>query len=176
MLQKVVKEIKKINIKKSVILVGLIILLFVLFLSGFSMGKGYARSDIQGITQVARPIVEVENGKAINITNKNTEGNYEFKVKNYKIEDGNIITTDVDMQYYLEIQKIENEAIKIELYKNGEKVEIKENKTENFYLNKGTEQEDIYEMKILYDKASNTSLQDIIQQLQIKVHSEQMKV
>lgn len=169
------KTKKKIKIKKKeFIIIATIITIVILFFSGFSMGKAYSRTDINGDTEIANPIIKVEYGNPINITNKNQEGIYEFKVKNYEETinlEKNI--TQVGLNYYIEILNPIDKSIKIELYKNEEKIEFNGNKTETFYMPKNVEKIDNYKMIITYNKKDNI---DIIQELQIKVHSEQEKI
>ncbi len=77
------KTKNKIKIKKKeFIIIATIITIVILFFSGFSMGKAYSRTDISGNTEIANPIIKVEYVNPINITNKNQEGIYEFKLKN----------------------------------------------------------------------------------------------
>ena len=37
------------------------------------------------------------------------------------------------------------------------------------------QQEDIYELKIFYDKVASNFMKDIVEKIQIKIHSEQLK-
>ncbi len=172
------KTKKKIKIKKKeFIIIATIITIVILFFSGFSMGKAYSRTDINGDTEIANPIIKVEYGNPINITNENQEGIYEFKVKNYEETinlEKNI--TQVGLNYYIEILNPIDKSIKIELYKNEEKIELNGNKTETFYMPKNVEKIDNYKMIITYNKKDNINMIDIIQELQIKVHSEQEKI
>ena len=76
------------------------------------------------------------------------------------------------MEYYIEIlNDLENLGIEIKLLKNDEEIEIKENKTDKFVLTKEGMQQDNYKLEIKYN--NNTDMEDIVEQLQIKVHSEQ---
>ena len=52
---------------------------------------------------------------------------------------------------------------------------IKENKTEEMKMNRGQKEEQVYTLKVEYDSNKN-SIGDIIQDIQIKVHSEQLKI
>lgn len=156
------------NRKKQLSISIIIAIILILFFSGFSMGKGYSKNDINGVAEIAKPIIQVENGSSIEINNKNAEGVYEFKVKNYNEQEQ---TTEVDMEYYIEIlNNLENVGIEIKLFKNDEEIEIKENRTEKFILTKDGKQQDNYKLEIKYN---NTDMEDIVEQLQIKVHSEQ---
>lgn len=159
------------NKKKEIIIIFSLIIILILFFSGFSIGKAYSNTQINGVSEVAMPILQVENGETLKINNKNNEGTYDFKIKNYD-EEGKI--NQVDMDYYIEILPIDNEAISFELYKENEKVEITDNKTTKFTLEKGTKKEDNYKIKIIYDENKNTT-ENIFEEVQIKVHSEQKR-
>lgn len=163
------------NRKKLLLVIIIITVLAILFLSGFSLGKAYSKTDIQGISKIAEPILDVENGSKIQINNKNTEGNYEFKIKNFKQDDNRTILTDVGMNYYIEVLNTPHEAIELELYRGDEKIDLVQNKTKTFFMSKDIEQEDSYILKIKYNKNLNKSMSDIMQELQIKVHAEQEK-
>ena len=159
------------NKKKQIIIISTLIIILLLFFSGFSIGKAYSNTQINGISEVAMPILEVENGKTLKIDNQNKEGTYDFKIKNYD-ENGKI--NQVDMDYYIEILPINNKAISFELYKENKKVEITDNKTNKFTLEKGAKKEDNYKIKIIYDEDKNTT-ENILEEVQIKVHSEQKR-
>ena len=159
------------NRKKEITIIFIITLILLFFFSGFSMGKGYTKKDVKGNAEIAKPILEVENAGNLEITNTNNKGIYEFNVRNYN-EQGEI--TDVDLEYYVEIlDNIENNSTKIRLLKNDKEIEIKENKTAKFILTKDEEKQDNHKLEITYDKTKNINMEDIIKQLQIKVHSEQ---
>ncbi len=162
------------NRKKQIYIIFIILIILIFFLSGFSMGKSFAKKDVTGKTEIAKPILQVENGSALEINNTTEKGIYEFKVKNYN-EQGEI--TEVDLKYYIEILNyLNNEAIEIKLYRNEEEVEIKENKTEEIILTKDEIKEDNYKLEVKYNKDKNVNMEDIVEQLQIKVHSEQQEV
>ena len=161
------------NRKKEIMLVFIIAIVLIFFFSGFSMGKGFSRKNVNGNTEIAKPILQVENGTNLEINNINNKGIYEFKVKNYN-EQGE--KTDVDLEYYIEILNYtgkENNGIELRLFENDQEVQINGNKTEKFVLTKDEMKEDNYKLEITYDKSKNTNMQDIVKQLQIKVHSEQ---
>ena len=65
------------NKKKQIIIISTLIIILLLFFSGFSIGKAYSNTQINGISEVAMPILEVENGKTLKIDNQNKEGTYE---------------------------------------------------------------------------------------------------
>ena len=159
------------NRKKEISIIFIIAIILIFFFSGFSMGKGYSKNDINGVAEIAKPIIQVENGNSLEINNQNKEGIYEFKVKNYN-DNGEI--TQVDMEYYVEIlDDLSNKGIDIKLLKDDEEIEINENKTEKYLLTKEGMQEDNYKLELKYDENKNISIEDVVEQLQIKVHSEQ---
>lgn len=148
-------------------------MVLVLFFSGYSMGKEHSSVNIDTNARIAEPIVVVENSDPLEINGKNQEEYYNFKVKNYR-KTGEI--TQIAMQYWIEIITQTEEAISFKLYKNGEEIPLENNKTENIRLDKGKTQEDCYQLKITYDKTKNKEAKDIRQEVQLKVHSEQLKV
>lgn len=159
------------NKRKEIFIIFIVLIILIFFFSGFSMGKGFSRKDVNGNTEVAKPILQVENEDSLEISNSNKKGIYEFKVKNYN-EQGE--TTQVDMEYYIEIlNDLKNKGIILKLFRNEQEIEIKENKTEKFVLDKNQMKEDNYKLEVTYDENKNTNMEDIINQLQIKVHSEQ---
>ena len=161
------------NKRKVIIIIFVALIILIFFFSGFSIGKEFTKKDIKGNTKVAKPILEVENGSSLEINNSNKEGIYEFKIKNYN-EQGE--KTDVNLEYYIEVlNEFENTGIEINLFRNEQKIDINNNKTEKFILSKDEIKEDNYKLEVLYNEDKNINMEDIISQLQIKVHSEQMQ-
>lgn len=155
----------------TLILVSIMVLL--LFFSGYSMGKEYRSISFEANGKIAEPIMIVENSPTVEVNGDNDKEYYYFKVKNYK-ETGEV--TQVDLQYQIEILSQIEESISFKLYKNKEEILLKENKTENMKLEKERIQEDEYELEIIYDKNKSTAGKNILQEVQIKVHSEQWKL
>ena len=61
------------------------------------------------------------------------------------------------------------------LYKDQQEILLENNKTSNLKLEKGKVQEDNYKLEVIYDKTKNKTNDEIMQDVQIKVHSEQLK-
>ncbi len=160
------------NKKREITLILVSIMVLVLFFSGYSMGKEYSSTNIQTNAKIAEPILVVENSPIIEITGKKPKEYYDFKVKNYK-ENGE--KTQIDLTYYIEIISKMQESISFKLYKEHQEIPLENNKTANMKLQKENVQEDSYQLEIIYDKTKNISISDILQDIQIKVHSEQMK-
>ncbi len=144
-----------------------------LFFSGSSMGKQFSSTNIETSSKIAEPIITVENSPVIKIDGKKEREYYNFKIKNYK-EDGEV--TQIDLVYHLEILFQTDKAISFKLYKDNEEISLENNKTTDMKLKKQIGQEDDYQLEIIYDKTKNCSSDDMIQDVQIKVHSEQVKV
>lgn len=162
---------KAIN-KKYILLFLLFIILIIFLFSKNSLGKQMSNTKINTNSEIAKPILIVENNPAIDITNKNNKGYYDFKIKNYN-ELGEI--NEIELRYNIEILNEENKAIKFKLYKGEEELLLEKNKTKDMVIKKNEKQEENYKLEITYDKNLVSSLEDIIQNVQIKVHSEQLK-
>lgn len=167
------KKEKNRNRKQELLLIGMILIIGITFFSGVSMGKAVYNTNIKNNTQIAKPILEVEKGSEIIITEENKKGEYTFKVKNYNQAEE---ISQVDLTYYIEILEndLEN-SIQYELYNQNEKIELKENKTREMSFHKDLKEEQNYTLIVTYDASKNT-IEDIMQDIQIKVHSEQLKV
>lgn len=160
------------NKKREITLILISIMVLILFFSGYSMGKEYSSTNIEATSKIAEPILLVENSPIIEINGKEEIQYYDFKVKNYK-ENGEI--TQIDLIYNIEILSKTEEAISFKLYKDNQEIPLENNKTADMKLEKENIQEDCYKLEIIYDKTKNNSISDIIQDVQIKVHSEQTK-
>lgn len=162
---------KAIN-KKYILLFLLFIILIIFLFSRNSFGKQMSNTKINTNSEIAKPILIVENNPAIDITNKNNKGYYDFKIKNYnELEEVN----EIELRYNIEILNEENKAITFKLYKGEEELLLEKSKTKDMIIKKNEKQEENYRLEIIYDKNLVNSLEDIIQNVQIKVHSEQLK-
>ena len=170
------KEIKRNENLKNLTYIIVLTIIFMLFLTGYSLGKNSGQLFLNGNTEIANPIIEVESNPKINITDENQQGIHKFLVRNYNNE-GKI--TDVKMKYVINIEDTIDEklkdTIKYELYKNGNKIVLNKNSTEKMEMPNNKQQEDIYELKIFYDKVASSFMKDIVEKIQIKIHSEQLK-
>lgn len=158
--------------KKYILLFLLFIILIIFLFSRNSFGKQMYNTKINTNSEIAKPILIVENNPAIDITNKNNKGYYDFKIKNYNELDE---INEIELRYNIEILNEENKAITFKLYKGEEELLLEKNKTKDMIIKKNEKQEENYKLEITYDKNLVNSLEDIIQNVQIKVHSEQLK-
>lgn len=160
------------NKRRELALVLVSIMILALFFSGYSMGKEYSNTKIETNAKIAEPILIVENNPIIEMNGKKEKEYYNFKVKNHK-ENGEM--TQIDLQYNIEIITQTEESITFKLYKDGKEIPLENNKTSNMELTKEEIQEDEYQLEIIYDKTKGNPTKDILQEVQIKVHSEQLK-
>lgn len=161
------------NKRREITLILVSVMVLALFFSGYSMGKEYSSTNIEASSKIAEPILVVENNPTIEMNGKKQKEYYDFKVKNYK-ENGEV--TQIDLVYNIEILSKTEEAISFKLYKDNQEILLENNKTVDMKLEKEKVQEDCYKLEIVYDKNKSRSTADIIQDVQIKVHSEQRKV
>lgn len=159
--------------KKKIIIISILLIIMVLFLVGFSMGKAFSKTMINGNAKIAKPIIEVENGKEVEITSKDNKGYYDFVVRNFNSQ-GEV--NEANLFYNIEVISDLSEAIEVKIYKENLELKLENNKTEEMRLSHSVKQEDHYKIEIIYNKDKNLSLEEIIQDIQIKVHSEQEKV
>lgn len=167
------------NIKMKIIIAIFIIFTVILLLfCGYSLAKNIQEVLLKSDTQIIEPIMTVENSPSINITKNNNSGIYSFKIKNYNEENK---ITETDYQYYIEVFTNLKEGIITELFENEDKINFENNKSEYIKMFKDERQEKEYKLKIVYDenKTDNINggeeLEDIVNQVKLKVYAEQLK-
>lgn len=163
------KKDKKI---KYITLLIIIFMVILLFLCSISLAKNIEGVIINSGTQVAEPILIIENNPSIDITATKNHGIYSFKVKNY---DNQNKISYVDMKYYIQILSNTDESIEFKLYQDNKQINLKDNKTDYIKMSKEEMISREYKIEITYDKNKNISVNDIIQKIQVKIHSEQGK-
>jgi hypothetical protein len=161
---------EKKNFKITTILI-ITFLILLLLLCGYSFAKEIQEIIINGNTEIAEPILIIENNPSIDITATQNYGKYCFTVKNYNEEK----ITDVDLKYYIEILSNTDETVNFKLYENEKEIQILNNKTDFIEISKNSKEEREYRIEIEYDKEKSLSMVDIIQEIQVKVHTEQVK-
>lgn len=163
------KKDKKI---KYITLLIIIFMVILLFLCSISLAKNIEGVIINSGTQVAEPILIIENNPSIDITATKNHGIYSFKVKNYNNQNK---ISDVDMKYYIQILSNTDKSIDFKLYQDNKQINLKDNKTDYIKMPKEEMISREYKIEITYDKNKNISVNDIIQKIQVKIHSEQGK-
>ncbi len=86
----------------------------------------------------------------------------------------------VDLDYTIEVMSNTDESVKFNLYNNDEdnktKVDLKDNKTSKISLPRNSKQDHNYRLEVIYDNTKSLSASDILENIQVKVHSEQSKI
>lgn len=152
--------------------VVIIIIVMLLMFSGYSMAKVIDDVIVKGKAEIAQPILIVESNPSVDITAKNNYGEYVFKIKNYNEKNE---MTQTDLKYYVEILSNNDNSINLELYQGENKIELINNKTDYIHISKNEKVEKDYKIKIKYDKNNTESINDIIEKIQVRVHTEQEK-
>lgn len=165
----------KISDKKSskFLTITIIILIIILLLfCGYSMARSIEDFILKGKAEIAEPIFVIENNPSIDITAVNNSGIYFFRVKNYNEKNQ---VTQTDLKYYIEILSNVDNSINIELYQNDDKINLINGKTEYIQISKDIKEEREYKIKITYDKNKSNNINDIMEKIQVRVHTEQIK-
>lgn len=153
--------------KKEIIKIILVAFALTIILSTISLGKYFNKTKINVNSGVAIPIIKLEGEQKLIINNNQENKVYNLAVKNY---DENEQITQVELEYYIEIISKKNDDINFKIYKEEKELNINNNKTEKFLLTKENKQQDNYKIEILLNKKIS---EDILQNVEIKVYSEQ---
>lgn len=153
--------------KKEIIKIIVVAFVLTIILSTISLGKYFNKTKINVNSGVAIPIIKLEGEQKLIINNNQGNKVYNLAVKNY---DENEQITQVELEYYIEIISKKNEDINFKIYKEEKELNINNNKTEKFLLTKENKQQDNYKIEILLNKKIS---EDILQNIEIKVYSEQ---
>ena len=163
-----IKSIKKNKIR--IIIVSSLILL--IFFAGYCFAKYEISRGVFAKSKIAIPVLEVEGHEGAKISAINNSGYYDFVVKNYN--ENNV--SDVPLNYTIEVISNTDESVEFKLYKEDEEIDLINNKTNQIYIEGIRQKEHIYKLEVNYDKTKSNSQQDILEDVQIKVNSEQARV
>lgn len=149
----------------------LVIILLVIIISTFtvSLAKYMTRKKASNSIEIVNPIFSVEGNEITKISAIRNIGYYEFSIKNY---DGENISK-LGFLYTIEVISETDESIQFELYREDEQIELNDLKTNELYIAGNEKIEQKYKLKVTYDKSKGKKGQDILQEVQVKVHSEQ---
>lgn len=156
-----------------------IILVIVLGFTSFCLGKYTGYVTIKVKTEIANPKFAVEFDEPIEINGVENEKIYTFTVKNYEIDEKlNIDISEVDLEYVVQILSNTDSAIKYELFRENETININENLTSDYILmNANSANEHKYSLKITYEKLDSIeNVEDIINNAQVKIYCKQVKI
>lgn len=160
--------------KQPKIAIGVLITICIcLLFARYTFAKNIENILIKIKGEIAEPILIIENDPSINITALNNEGIYNFKIKNYNNENK---ITDIKLRYSIEILASVDKSIEIDLYQNENKIELNNNRTDYIEFSNKKREENSYQIKLRYEKEKSESISEIMEKVQVKVHTEQMRL
>ena len=121
---------------------------------------------------IAKPIFIVEGKETTKINEINNIGYYEFLIKNFN----EIDISETGFFYTIEIISKTDESIQFELYREDTQIPLNNLKTQQISIIGNQKIEHKYKLKVTYDKSKGTEGKDILEEIQVKVHSEQEKI
>jgi len=127
---------------------------------------------LKGNTKIAKPIFIVQGLETCKISAINNIGYYEFSVKNYNADE----ISETGFLYDIEILSKADEVVKFELFREGQEIKLEDLKTEGLTIQANEKIEQKYKLKVTYDKNKTKQAKDILEEVQIRVHSEQAKI
>ena len=137
-----------------------------------TLAKYTTTEKIDNKLEIAQPIFQVTGTEIAKINSINNIGYYDFIVKNYDKEK----IGEVDFLYTIEVISDIDDSVKFELYKNGQLINLENQKTEVMSIKGNIKTEEQYRLKVTYDETKGTNGKDILEDVQIKIHSEQGKI
>lgn len=141
----------------------------------FSTQISYARyittEILNGVQEIATPVIQIKEGNIAQIDRNNNIGYYEFCVKNFEQEK----ISEIDFLYTIEIISDLEDKVKFELYSNDQQISMQDLKTNEISLGKNKKIEQSYKLKITYNPAVEAS-EECMKHIQIKIHSVQEKI
>ncbi|MCI8641703.1 MAG: hypothetical protein HFJ59_07565 [Clostridia bacterium] len=159
---------RKNKILITIIIIFIISMLFV----GYTFAKSIESVMIKATSQIAEPILVIENDPSLDITAIENEATYNFTIKNYN---ENEKITDIKLKYYIELSSNVDESIDIKLYEHENEIQLNENITEYIEVSNKEKEEKQYQIKVKYDESKSESISEIMEKIQVRVHAEQVK-
>lgn len=156
--------------KRTIVIITTV--LIIILLMPITLAKFNSAQILKNTTQIAEPIFIVEGAEISKINAINNIGYYEFTIKNYN----DTKVSEIGFLYTIEVISEENESVKFELYKGDEQIKLDNLKTDKLSISENEKTEQKYKLKVTYDKTKGTEGKDILEEVQIKVHSEQAKM
>lgn len=161
-------SVKKKKIIKLILML-ILIMIIGLFWGGRTFAKYTKHVKSSAVSEIAKPIFVIDGAKNIKIDGIQ-DTVYEFCVKNYNDEEIN----EVEMNYYIEIVNDSKADLEFVLIKNGQLINLENNKSNFILLKRDQRQKDDYQLQIKYTNNSNT-VSDIKGNIQIKVEAIQVE-
>ena len=155
--------------KNKYLILYIITICLLLITIGFTVAKLSSQIQGKGLAIIARPVFKIEKQTPISINADSNEGTYCFKITNK--ENGKI--SDVEFLYTIKINNLDD-SIKLELYQGENKIELKNNQTEQIKIDRNIEEVHDYKLKINYNKEICSATEDIVGKIDISVDAKQI--
>lgn len=150
----------------------LLILLVLLLLTTSVFAKYSSKEKLTGTMKIAKPIFLVNGSEKCDISAINNIGYYEFTVRNY--DDNDI--SETGFKYTIEVVSETDDSIKFELYNEDELIPLNNLISKELFIDGNQKIEQKYKLKVTYDSNLGTKGKDILEEVQVKVHSEQQDI
>lgn len=155
--------------KKSFFLIAFTTIL--IFSTQISYARYITTEILNGVQEIATPVIQIKEGNIAQIDRNNNIGYYEFCVKNFEQEK----ISEIDFLYTIEIISDLEDKVKFELYSNEQQISMQDLKTNEISLGKNKKIEQSYKLKITYNPTVEVS-EECMKHIQIKIHSVQEKI
>ncbi len=146
-------------------------MLSIIVFSGVCFARYEAQKTIIANTQIAVPILTVEGKESAKVTANEPKGYYDFIVKNYK----NKKVSEVAQNYTIEVISNTDESIGFKLYQGEKQIKLDNKKTNPIRIKKGKKDAHKYRLEVVYDSKKSNSQENILEDVKIKIHSEQAR-
>ena len=160
------------NKEKRIITILIIIVVIIVLFTPMVGAKYEAVEILKSSNKIATPIFIVEGTETTKISEINNIGYYEFVIKNFN----ETKISETGFSYTIEIISNTDESVQFELYQEGQLIELQNLKTNNLSIPGNERVERKYKLKVKYDSSLGTNGKDILEEVQVKVHSEQQKI
>lgn len=157
------------NNKKRITGITVLTIVIILLSSRIVYAKYINVERLTSTLSIATPIFIVEGKETTKISEINNIGYYEFSIKNFN----ETKISETGFLYTIEILSNTDESIQFELYNEETKIPLEDLKTQQLSIIGNEKVEQQYKLKIIYDNTKGTAGKDILEEVQVKVHSEQ---
>lgn len=155
--------------KRKILIIILVLLIAMISTLTVTLAKYRTKEKASNSIEIVNPIFSVEGKETTKISAIQNIGYYEFSIKNYNEEN----ISKLGFLYTIEVISETDESIQFELYREDEQIELNDLKTNQLYIAGNEKVEQKYKLKVTYDKTKGKKGQDILQEVQLKIHSEQ---
>ena len=135
-------------------------------------GKYISIEKISSAMDIAVPIFIVDGKEIAQITETNNVGYYEFSIKNFNESQ----ISNTSFLYTIEIISNTDESIQFELYNEEIQIPLENLKTRQLSIIGNEKIEQKYKLKVIYNNIKENIEKNVLEEVQIKVHSEQEQI